>query len=100
MRQAPLALQSRGGMDTTGLGPACLLAKQESARSGPDHIWRCWQAAFVAVSACLHSGSEPGDSSTQALVATLRKRLSLAYDTVPPNVRMVQVCTTFGCIMK
>ena len=51
----------------------------------------CWQAAFAAVSAYLHCTPEPGDTSTKALAATLRKRLSLAPDLTPPYVRKLQV---------
>ena len=34
----------------------------------------------MAVSACLHCEAEPGDASTMALLATLRKRLLCAQD--------------------
>ena len=40
----------------------------------------CLQTAFVAVSAYLHCEAEPGDGSTKALAATLRKRMLLARD--------------------
>ena len=51
----------------------------------------CWQVAFTAGSACVHSKSEPGDTSARALVATLRKRLSVARDLLPPSICSVQV---------
>ena len=50
-----------------------------------------WQAAFVAVSTHLHCVLEPGDTSAMALVATLRKRLSLARDSMSADARKLQV---------
>ena len=52
-------------------------------------LW--WQVAFIAVHACVHCGPESGDNSVKALVATLRKRLSAARESLPPCVRNVQV---------
>ena len=49
------------------------------------------QAPFLAVTAYLHCKAEPGDTCTAALVATLRKRLTLAREAVPPHVRKLQV---------
>lgn len=57
---------------------------------GPD-AKKCWQVSCVAVSAYLHSKLAPGDTSTMALVATLRKRLSLARVSMPAHVRQLQV---------
>ena len=51
----------------------------------------CWQAAMVAVCACVHCEPEPGDTSAMALVATLRKRLLPARSLLPPYVRKLQV---------
>ena len=50
--------------------------------------------AVIAVGACVYCETEPGDASAKALIATLRKRLSLAHDSVPLCVRMVQVRRT------
>ena len=51
----------------------------------------CWQAAFVAVYAYLHSEPEPGETSTKAMVATLRKRLTPARETLSLSGRKLQV---------
>ena len=49
------------------------------------------QAIFVAVSAYLHCAPERGDAAADALVATLRKRLSLAFKLEPLHAQRVQV---------
>ena len=49
------------------------------------------QVVFIAVSACVHCGPEPGDSSVMSLVATLRKRLFVARDPLPPSAHSIQV---------
>ena len=42
--------------------------------------------------ACLHcEDHEPGNTSSKALVATIRKRLSQACESVPPWLRRLQV---------
>ena len=46
---------------------------------------------MIAVCACVYCKSEPGDARAKALVATLRKRLSIAHGSAPLCVRMVQV---------
>ena len=51
----------------------------------------CSQAAFVAVYAYLHSEPEPGETSTKAMVATLRKRLTPAHETLSLFGRKLQV---------
>ena len=47
--------------------------------------------AFTAVSACVHCEPEPRDTSAKALIATLRKRLSLTSNPLPPYACDVQV---------
>ena len=47
--------------------------------------------AFIAVSVCVHCKAEHNDTSVKALVATLRKRLSAARDSLPPTVLNLQV---------
>ena len=49
------------------------------------------QAAFVAVSTYLHCVPEPADASAMALLATLRKRLSLARTSLAPDARNFQM---------
>ena len=51
----------------------------------------CWQVATIAVSVYLNSEPEPGEASTKALAATLRKRLLLERTSVPPYVHRLQV---------
>ena len=45
----------------------------------------------MAGSAYLHCEHEPGETSLMALVATLRKRLSQARESVPLYVHHIQV---------
>ena len=51
----------------------------------------CWQVAFTAVSACMHCEQEHCDTSAKALIATLRKRLSVACDSLQPYVCISRV---------
>ena len=50
-----------------------------------------WQMAFMGISAYLNAEPEPGDASAKALLATLRKRLSLSRNLVSPHARYFQV---------
>ena len=49
------------------------------------------QMALMGACTYLKCEPEPGDTSTKALVATLRKQLSLARNHVPPFIRKFQV---------
>ena len=69
--------------------PACLPSSQRGALSASAGL--CWQAAFLAASAYIHCPSDPGDASAAALLATLRKRLSLAHEALPPYLQSLQV---------
>ena len=52
------------------------------------------QAVFFAVSTYLHYTPTRGDASADALLATLRKRMSLAFKLEPPYAQSVQVWAT------
>ena len=80
-----------GDASTSSTCLQCLTSGLRRNAALAAYILPCWQVGYIAISACLQCEPEPGDIRAMALLATLRKRLSLARASLPGYVRELQV---------